>query len=280
MAATFELVDAHQHTGDITDALGFRGAVSREISIPEDAAKRVRAMDHYGIAWAVLQPSHGYDKADGIRATMRVNDSMAQYRREHPDRFRVIAGIIEPMHAERSFAELERIKYELKLDAVSWHHRFQGCFIDSRWMFPLLRRMVELKLMPIIHCVAESTLESPWRLQRLAREFPELTFLVSDALWSFDRAADIMLRASQTPNVIWDFGGPTRVGVKQWVEQNGSTTLCFSADMPYGAAHTIQEPHLRQEIEAAAISDDDKANIFGGNIGRMFGLERSKEETS
>lgn len=272
MTTPFEIVDTHQHTGDITDALGFRGGIGKELSVQEDAERRVRAMDRYGVDWTVLQPCHAYEKADGILATMRVNDTIAEYRKVDPGKFRIIAGTVEPMHGLRSMEELERMKYELKLDAVSWHHRFQGCFMDCRWTYELLRKMSELQLMPIVHCVNESSVEAPWRLQRLARDFPELTFLAHDALWSWGTSMQIMDTAMQTPNVIWEFGGPTRVRVRQWVEQNGATNLCYSADLPYGAAHLVQEPHLRREIEAAPISDEDKANIFGGNIRRMFGM--------
>lgn len=268
----FEIVDAHQHTGDISDALPFHGAIAKNISVEEDVAIRLRAMNALAIDWTILQPPHAYECWDGIQATMRINDTMARYREADPAKFRLIAGTIEPMHGERSLVELDRVKYELKLDAVSWHHRFQGCFIDSRWMFPILRKMSDLNLVPIVHVNAESTIEAHWRLQRLAKEFPDLTFLAFDGLWSSNLSQQILESAMETPNIIWDFGGPTRVKVQQWVQRNGSTNICFSADIPYGASHTIKEPHLRKEIESANIAWEDKANIFGRNIRRAFGM--------
>ena len=71
----------------------------------------------------------------------------------------------------RSLAELERIKHELKLEGVVWHSRFQGVALDHQLMRPLLRKVRELKLVPVFHTNAESNLEAVWRLERLALEF-------------------------------------------------------------------------------------------------------------
>ena len=89
---------------------------------------------------------------------------------------------------------------------MSWHHRFQGCFIDNKWMWPILRRVADLKLVPFVHASAESNLESPWRLQRLALEFPEITFVALDAFFSYERTQEVMHLAERTPNIIWDAG--------------------------------------------------------------------------
>ena len=63
-----------------------------------------------------------------------------------------------------------------------WHNRFQGVAIDHQLMRPLLKKVSELGLLPIVHTNAESNMEAVWRLERLALEFPELTFVSLDAL--------------------------------------------------------------------------------------------------
>src|SRR5207249_4467381 len=119
---------------------------------------------------------------DGIQATMRSNDTVAEYRQRDRQRFPVAAGIVEPLHGDRSLAELERIKHELGLEGVVWHNRFQGVAVDHPYMRPLLKKVSELGLVPFIHTNAESNMEAAWRLERLAHEFPELTFVALDAL--------------------------------------------------------------------------------------------------
>lgn len=271
MSEKFEIVDAHQHVGSLADALSFSGRpVGEDLPVEQDAAQRIRAMDAAGVDWAVLQPSHGYVKAAGLRDTMRVNDRMAAYKCFAPERFRVVLGTVEPMHGEASLPETDRCKHELGLDGIAWHHRFQGCYIDSRWMWPILERMQALAMVPLVHVNVESSLEAHWRLQRLARDFPDMGFLAMDGLWSYERARHVLHTASLTPNVIWDLGGPAiYVSIEEWVERNGSGTICFSADIGYGGEG--QRPKLLDAVERARIQDRDRENILGGNICRLFG---------
>jgi predicted TIM-barrel fold metal-dependent hydrolase len=263
------IIDAHQHVGDLTDALSFDGRPAPpEPTVEEDAAARVRFMDALGITLAVLQPSHGYIRTDGIEATRRVNDRMARYRAVVRDRF-VVLGTTEPLHGESGLSEVERIR-ELGLAGLAWHHRFQGCYIDSKWMWPTLRRMAELGLVALVHVNAESSLESHWRLQRLALDFPDVDFIAMDGFWTYERARHILTTAPTTPNVVWDLGGPVcYVSVKEWVERNGSETISFSVG-GYTGVGAMAMPPLFTHIEQAPISDSDRANILGGNVARIF----------
>jgi predicted TIM-barrel fold metal-dependent hydrolase len=264
------IVDAHQHVGDLHNVLSFDGRdAPPESTVEGDADRRIAQMDAVGISWAVLQPAHGYLRPDGLLDTMAVNDRMARYRAHAPDRFRVL-GTTEPTHGDRGIDEIERVASELGLDGLSWHHRLQGCYIDSKWMWPTLQRMAELGLVPLVHVNAESSMEAHWRLQRLALDFPQLTFLAMDGLWSYERARHALMTASFTPNVIWDMGGPVcYVSVEEWVERNGSTTICFSQGGVYDP-RVVSKPALMAQIEHAAIDDDDRRNILGGNVARAF----------
>ena len=85
------IVDAHHHVGDLSDSLSYDGRdAGPEPSVEDDAARRIAGLDAIGVAWAVIQPSHGYLRTDGIAATIRVNDRMAQLQALAPDRFRAV----------------------------------------------------------------------------------------------------------------------------------------------------------------------------------------------
>jgi uncharacterized protein len=264
-----QIVDAHQHVGSLADSLPHdpERAAAEALPLELDAQRRIDRMDSLGISWALLQPSHGYLRSEGLKDTMDVNDRMTRYRSFAPDRFKAL-GTTEPLYGEAGLREVERIGSMPELDGIAWHHRFQGCFIDSKWMWPTLRLMIEHRLVPLVHVHAESSLEAHWRLQRLALEFPELTFIAVDGMWTFERSRHILETARLTPNVIWDICGPAFVSIEEWVLHNGSESLCFSVGGAYNGEPSTS-PLLKQ-VERAAISDTDKANILGANLIRAF----------
>ena len=50
-----------------------------------------------------------------------------------------------------------------------------------------------------------------WRMQRLAQQFPNPTFLALDAFHAMDKGDLALHLAETTPNVLWDLSGPVAV---------------------------------------------------------------------
>jgi predicted TIM-barrel fold metal-dependent hydrolase len=184
----------------------------------------------------------------------------------------VACGTVEPLHGTRSLGELERIKNELGLEGVVWHHRFQGMAIDHQLMRPLLKKVSQLGLVPLIHTNAESNLEAVWRLERLALEFPEITFLSMDALTTNTNSQLALDVAKRTPNILFDTAhvrGPAYV--KSFVEAVGSHRLVFGS-LFYSHPASYEHCATLEEVKAAKISDADMANILALNAQRLFKL--------
>ena len=268
-----EVVDVHQHIGELSNVLGDYGAPDVVLSLEDDLRSRAGRMEATGVTWAVIEPSHGYLKPDGIKDTMKVNDLVAEYRRRDPVHFPIALGTVEPTHGARSLEEVDRVKLELGLHGLAWHHRFQGCYIDNKWMRPILRRMSDLGMVAFVHVNAESNLESPWRLQRLAREFPEMTFVALDGFWSYERGLEIFEQSHDTPNILWDMGGPVNfVAAETWVARHGSERVTFSGLGGYSAEGEPRRPRMLDAILGSQLAEADKANILGGNVRRIFGM--------
>ena len=235
-----------------------------------DYANRIRIMEANGVTHAAILAATGYIQADGIKDTMRCNDTVAAYRKRDPKRFAVACGIVEPLHGSRSLAELERIKNELRLEGVVWHHRFQGLAIDHQLMRPLLKKVSELGLVPVIHTNAESNLEAVWRLERLAVEFPELTFLSLDALTTNANSQLVLDVAKRTPNILFDTAHVRGAAyVKNFVEAVGSHRLVFGS-LFYSHPASYEHCTTLAEVKAAGISDPDLANVLALNAKRLF----------
>jgi hypothetical protein len=102
-------------------------------------------MQANGVTMSAILAATGYIQADGIKDTMRSNDTVAAYRKRDTKRFPVASGTVEPLHGARSLDELERMKHELHLEGVVWTP-FQGN-IDHQPVRPPLKGK-ELGLLP------------------------------------------------------------------------------------------------------------------------------------
>ncbi|HYJ14731.1 MAG TPA: amidohydrolase family protein [Candidatus Limnocylindria bacterium] len=264
-----EVIDIHHHLGALNG-----GSLQEGDDWPDrDYVNRVRIMDANGVNAAAILAATGYIQADGIKDTMRSNDVVAAYRLRDPKRFPIACGIVEPLHGARSLGELERIKSELGLEGVVWHSRFQGVAVDHQLMRPLLKKVQELGLVPLIHTNAESNLEAVWRLERLALEFPDLTFISLDALTTNTNSQLALDIAKRTQNIIFDTAHVRGPGyVKSFVEAVGSERMVFGS-LFYSHPASYDHCVSLAEIKAAKISDADKANILAGNVKRIFQLK-------
>ena len=263
-----EIFDIHHHLGSLTGGSLQEGDGWQE----RDYANRVRIMDSNDVTMSAILAATGYIQADGIKDTMRCNDTVAGYRKRDPKRFPVACGTVEPLHGARSLGELERMKHELHLEGVVWHNRFQGVAVDHQLMRPLLKKVSELGLVPLVHTNAESNMEAVWRLERLALEFPQLTFVSMDALTTNANSQLTLDIAKRTPNILFDTAHVRGSAyVRQFVEAVGSQRLIFGS-LFYSYPASYEHCATLEEVKAAKISDDDKANILGQNAKKLFKL--------
>lgn len=263
-----EIFDIHHHLGSLTGGSLQEGDGWQD----RDYSNRVRIMEANGVTVSAILAATGYIQADGIKDTMRCNDTVAAYRQRDRARFPVACGIVEPLHGARSLAELERIKHELRLEGVVWHSRFQGVAIDHQLMRPLLKKVRELDLVPLFHTNAESNLEAVWRLERLALEFPELTFVAMDALTTNANSQLTLDIAKRTRNILFDTAHVrSSAFVRQFVEAVGSHRLIFGS-LFYSNPASYEHCTTLEEVKGAKISDEDKANIFSLNAKKLFRL--------
>ncbi|HWP59100.1 MAG TPA: amidohydrolase family protein [Candidatus Acidoferrales bacterium] len=263
-----EVFDIHHHLGSLTGGSLQEGQGWQD----RDYENRVRIMQANGVTRAAILAATGYIQAEGIKDTMRCNDTVAEYWKRDPERFPVACGTVEPLHGARSLGELERIKHDLHLHGVVWHNRFQGVAVDHQLMRPLLEKVAELGLVPLIHTNAESNMEAVWRLERLARQFPELTFVAMDALTTNVNSQLALDIAKRTPNILFDTAHVRSSGyIRHFVETVGSHRLVFGS-LFYSYPPSYERCATLEEVKAARISDPDLANILSLNAKKLFKL--------
>ena len=275
---TFDVFDVHHHVGRAFDALG--GELADGDATADAAAdfarielaERMRIMDEGGVRQALVIPGHGYLRPDGVADTRKVNDEIAAYRNRTPDRFPAAAGIVEPAHGAASLAEIDRVAGDLGLVGISFHTRFQGVSMDSRWILRYLERMAELGLVPIVHAMDETPEESLWKLASVARSMPGLRFLALDAFGSYEATRQCFHVADVAPNVVFDTSLSYNFDfIEDFAVRFGADRVVFGTDL-YSHPVGRRISHLLPQIIESSLTDEDKAAILGGNARRLFGI--------
>jgi predicted TIM-barrel fold metal-dependent hydrolase len=272
-AAQFDVFDCHHHVGDVRGFVG--GVGSGDQTLQEGSAEveaRLAIMDAGGVRQAVVIPGHGYPRPDGIADTRRINDGIAAYRDAHPERFPVAVGIVEPQHAERSLAELDRARGELRLGGISFHARFQGVSMDDPWIARYVARMAEIGLVPVLHAMTESPDEALWKVAEIARALPDVSMLVLDSFSTFEGTKEASVVAGQCENLLFDTSLAYNFDfLEAFAKRFGAHRVVFGTDL-YSPPVGRRISHLLAQILESPLPTPDKTAILGGNARRLFGL--------
>src|SRR5262245_65817191 len=104
-----EIFDIHHHLGSLTGGSLQEGAGWQD----RDYNNRVRIMESNSVTMATILAATGYIQADGIKDTMRSNDTVAAYQKREPKRFPVACGTGEPLHGAACLGEAGSMNREL-----------------------------------------------------------------------------------------------------------------------------------------------------------------------
>ena len=272
----FPVLDVHHHVGNAFRALGGEtdpaGAMSAEEYAAQELRSRLEIMDRGGVAQALVIPGHGYERSRGIEDTRAENDAIAAYRDRLPQRFPAAIGVVEPRDGAASFAEIERIR-ELGLVGISFHTRFQGVSLDSRWVLRYCERMAGLGLVPVIHAMDDTPEEALWKLAALARALPEVPMLALDPFSSYEATRQCFFVAELAPNVVFDTSLSYNFDfIEDFARRFGAERVAFGTDLySYPVGRRIS--HLLPQILESDLADDEKRAILAGNARRLFGIE-------
>jgi uncharacterized protein len=273
----YDVLDVHHHVGDAFTALGGEldptGAMSAADYDRVELESRLAIMDTGGVRQAVVIPGHGYLRPNGIGDTQRINSSIARYRDRMPDRFPVAVGIVEPQHGAALLDEIDRCHDELGLAGISFHTRFQGVSLDSRWITAAVERLAERGMVPVVHAMDETPEEALWKLTALARAVPDTPFLALDPFCSFEATRQCFFAAELAPNIMFDTSLSYNFDfIEDFVRRFGAERVAFGTDL-YSWPVGRRVSHVLEQIVLCELADRDKALILGGNARRLFRLD-------
>jgi predicted TIM-barrel fold metal-dependent hydrolase len=261
--------DVHHHFGAVP---GWDQPGAPELE--QDLEVRLTSMDKFGIAHACLMPSHSYARPRGTDDLRAVNNAVAQLRARAPERFPVALGTTDLWLGADTVDEARRALDDLALDGLSWHHRLQGAYIDDARMHDVLELLAARGKIAFVHVFADSTFESPWRLENLAEAHRDVTFVALDAFSSYDQACWMARLASHHANLWFDTAAMATNAslLARFAAEAGVDRLLLGTNC-YGAAQADYQPTAIDIVRASnELTDDEKRAILGENARRLFGL--------
>jgi predicted TIM-barrel fold metal-dependent hydrolase len=274
-AAGFDVMDAHQHYGNVFESMGGLDMGAPELPPDEfdrvELDTRLRTLDERGVRQTVIIGSHAYLRPNGLADTRRVNDGVMAYLKRAPSRLAAGVGVVEPLYGAEGLAEIDRCK-QLGMVGVSFHGRFQGVSHDSPWVHRYVERLGELDLVPFLHAPAESPEESLWKAEALAEDFPDLTMLVLDAFSGFEQSRQAVRVAIRRPNLVFDTALAFDFHfIMPLVRDCGPERVVYGSDLYSWPSGTYGDAGLGQILKTD-LDDATKAAIVGGTLRRILGL--------
>ena len=262
--ASDRVFDIHAHFDPPSENFSDFGPAEEVIA--KDYSQRVKYLDRNGIEQSVLTTGFQYRRTEGIASTRKVNDLVATYVAKHSDRFPVGIGTVQLSDGEASLQELERMAKDLKFKGVIWHHGYTGYNIDHAFMRPILRQARDMKLIPFIHC-RQPEHESVWRLEILAEEFPDMTFVALDTFTTGEDREHTARILARRKNIVCDTGACVYNGertIETFVKRFGAERLLAGGDG--GATLNLQV------VRNAQLTPQEKQMVLSGNARKLLNL--------
>jgi 2,3-dihydroxybenzoate decarboxylase len=271
---------------------------------------RLREMDEAGIDLQVMSETapatQNLDPESAVRLARRSNDFLHEAVRAHPDRFAGFATLPTPDPAAAA-DELERAVTRLGFKGAMIMGLTHGRFLDEKDFWPIFERAAALDVPIYIHpgpphrAVVEAyykdfpdlvgaplafTVETLTHTVRLIVRgvfdaYPGLKIIVGHLgealpflLWRIDNT---LARHTKLARAFSDYarqhfyvttsGAFSNTALQCTIAELGVEKILFAVDWPF-----MPNVPGRKFMDAAPISEDDRALIFGGNARKLLKL--------
>lgn len=237
----------------------------------------IAEMDEAGIARGILV---------GRQAGHRVasNDDIAELRTAYPDRFPVaIAGIsISGTEVDAAVAEIERTMTELGFAGVALDPGWwtPPCYVDDRRIYPLYEKCAELNGVLYLTCSLmqgpDISYAEPYRIQRVANDFPTLKIVVVHGAFPFVHEMLGVMIANAPRGNLWvlpDFFQfiPGFPGAQDWVD---AANQYLSDRILYASSYPVRP--LKQSVEEFrrfSYRPEVLERLLWQNAAELFGIK-------
>jgi predicted TIM-barrel fold metal-dependent hydrolase len=257
-------------------------------------------MDKYGVDVACLLPESMMDTT-GYTTRWCTNGEMAKVVESNPDRF-MYQPNLSPVKFKGVKNTIWELEYWVKEKGAKIFKFYppEDTFINDEELWPFYAKAEELGIVLDIHTgfswvpPGKSKYSLPIFLDDVARDFPELK--LNAFHMGYPYCDDLNMVAMGHPNVYlclslllpWALSTPRKFAkiigeALRWV---GPDKIIWGTDYAGIGAQIrcavmgmrdFQIPEdMRKDYGYPAITDEDRAKIFGGNLGRLLGFDTSR----
>jgi len=278
-----------------------------------DIESQLKIMDETRIDAAVLSypTSDAHLKLGSISEVAHIyNDNVAKILKAYPKRF-IGAAVLPVDNSIDMVEELKRVIGELGFKAISLASSYNGIYLDDKMFLPIYKeagekgipifvhsqivnpigfeRVKDPLLTPVVEYVFDTTISiGKLLMSDILRQYPKVKFIFAHfggAICYLKQRFDVTYQMLRGLNFVKDLQAlPSEYFKNIYVDTSGDTTkanFLLSLDL-IGPKHILWGSDWPAKKDVAAgiksvndldISSEDKLNILGGNLAKLFVLE-------
>jgi predicted TIM-barrel fold metal-dependent hydrolase len=278
----------------------FEGLDPKELSKDEDPDALLEYMDKYGVDIACCLPESMMDTT-GYTSRWMTNGAMAKVVDSHPDRF-MYQPNISPIKFKGVKNTIWELEYWVKERGAKIFKFYppEDTYMNDEELWPFYAKAEELQIVLDIHTgfcwvpPGKSKYALPLQLDDVARDFPDLKLVAFHMGYPY--CDDLNMVAMGHPNIYpclsllipWAIGAPRKFAkiLGEAMRFVGPDRIIWGCDYAgFGVQiktavmglRTFQFPEDMQESYGyPALTDEDRAKIFGLNLAGLLGVDTSK----
>jgi len=245
--SSLSYIDMHTHMGP------FYGTYLPEAELET----MIATMDRENIEWIISAPHSAL--FDPIGRNSEIRAAMAKY----PDRIKGYF-VVNPHYVDNLDEELvdyDEVEGYVGFKVLPDYHKYPLTGEKYRKMYEFAN---ERGLLLLSHTWGHSSYNPPQMMGQLAREYPNMTFLLGH---SAPGETDVAIKlAKELPNVYLELCDTGRLNgmIGKMVREAGSEKVLFGTDFPW-----YDPNYMLGSVLFSGIGDDDIVNIIRNNAVRL-----------
>jgi predicted TIM-barrel fold metal-dependent hydrolase len=230
----------------------------------------IRRMDRAGVDKALtwLRPPY-------MREIDESNAYVYEATQRYPDRILGFGWANPRLGVEEAKDTVRKCIYEYGFYGVKLNGAQDSYTIDHPTLsLPVIEEIAKTGKLLAFHVGTDAYEQThPFRVAKIARQFPELQILVvhMGGVAFADLSNAAIESAQECPNLTLIGSGVRHTAVLKAIKALGAKRVCFGSDTPFALMHV--ELAAYNALLDGEVSEEEKVDVMAGNITRLMGLD-------